>query len=526
MKNNDPEVTRDEYKREISEEYQALSSKRKKPIILIITPEITELPEGMGNAAHLITAKGGGLGDISAGLVSYLEKSNKYEIHIVLPKYDTKIKAVSKLTNKEIEKLTVILSRKGIHLVNDSAFSYIHNPYDDDPVHLPVAKSFALQRFVINNLLDFLQPDIVHCNDWMTGLIPAAAKAKGIKSLFTLHNIFTEKQTLYSIEKSGIRPLDFFEDLYFEKFPQNLKENWKKYYRTNKVDFTSSGIFASDFFNTVSKTFLQELVDDYFSDIVPRPIYQVIKQKYNEGKAAGIQNAPNERIDSLLLDGIVNFSSKDLPEKKAENKILFQKKMGLPNRADIPLFFWPNRLYDQKGPDILVKNLEYFLNKYDFQMAVVADGDPKIEKKLIKLSRKYKKVAYHHFDDDLSNLGKVGSDFILMPSRYEPCGIPQMEALRFATLPLVRATGGLKDTVQQLDISANTGNGFLFEMADKYGLEYGIKSALDFYKIPETNKTEIKRRIMHEGYEKYNLKNTAKEYMTIYDKLIASNIKR
>ncbi|MEA2104271.1 MAG: glycogen/starch synthase [Candidatus Cloacimonadota bacterium] len=516
MENN----TNLEYGREISEEFRAITPKRKKPIILIITPEITELPEGMGNAANLITAKGGGLGDISAGLVSYVEKSGKYEIHIVLPKYDKKIKRVSKLTNTEIEKLIVILSRKGIHLVNDSAFSYIQNPYDEDSVHRPVAKSFALQRFVINNLLDFLQPDVVHCNDWMTALIPAAAKAKGIKSLFTLHNIFTEKQTLYSIEKSGIRPLDFVEDLYFEKFPVNLKDNWRKYYRTNKVDFTSSGILASDYFNTVSKTFLQELVNDYFPDLVPRPIYQVIKQKYNEGKAVGIQNAPNERIDSLLMDGIINFSSKNLSEKKAENKIIFQQEMKLPIKPNTPLFFWPNRLYDQKGPDILVNNLEYFLNKYNFQLAVVADGDAKIEKQLIKLAAKFSNVAYHHFVDELSNLGKVGSDFILMPSRYEPCGIPQMEALRFATLPVVRATGGLKDTVQQLNIKDNTGNGFLFEMADKYGLEYGMKKAIDFYKISSDEKIRILKRIMHEGYERFNLKNTAQEYINIYDKLI------
>jgi len=505
---------------QISKEYKNYFKKSKKPKILLCTPEITELPEGMGNAANIFSAKGGGLGDISAGLVRHINENKKYELHIVIPKYDLKIKKISAIANKQIDRLAVVLSGRGIHLVNDSAFSYIEDPYSTNTVHPPVRRSLAYQRYVINELLDRIKPDVVHCNDWMTGLIPAAAKSKGIKSLFTLHNIFSEYRTMKEIEISGIRPMDFMENLYFESFPGNIKNNWKKNFDTNRVDFTASAIMSSDFFNTVSQSFLKELYNDEFSDLVTRPIYQTIKEKYENNRAEGILNAPNDTINPKVMTGIINFNKYTMKEKKAQNKKLFQEKMGLPDEKDIPLFFWPNRLYAQKGPDILINNLEYFFSKYNIQIAVVANGDKLLEKELLKMQRKYPNLSFKNFDENLSNLGKAGADFILMPSRYEPCGLPQMEALRFGTLPIVRATGGLKDSISHLDAEKNTGNGFVFLMADKAGLEFGIKEALKFYGLDIDERIKQMQRIMSESKRKFNLRTTAEKYMEIYDKLI------
>jgi ADP-glucose type glycogen/starch synthase len=505
---------------EINKEYKKLVPKSQKPKVLICTPEITELPEGMGNAANLVTAKGGGMGDISASLIRYLQESGDYELHIVLPKYDNKIRHMAKFTNKQLDRLAIILSGKGIHLVNDSAFSYLKNPYEENKLHSRVRRALVFQRYIINNLLDWIQPDVVHCNDWMTALVPAAAKSKGIKSLFTLHNIFTEKQSLMNIELSGLKPIEFMQHLYFEKFPEDLQQNWKKHFTTNRVDFTASAVMACDYFNTVSKTFLEELVHNYYPDIVPSSVYQTIKDKYGMGRAVGIVNAPNDTVNPKIMPNIINFNKHTMPEKKAENKALFQAKMGLPQQPDIPLFFWPNRLYYQKAPDILLDNLEYFNETYKFQLAVVANGDTKYEKQIKKIASKYTNIAYRNFQEELSNLGKAGADFILMPSRYEPCGLPQMEVLRFGTLPIVRSTGGLKDTISSLDIKHSEGNGFVFLMADKEGLEYGISEALQFYKQPKDLKINELRRIMSSSKRQFNLKNTAKQYMKIYDKLI------
>lgn len=506
--------------KDISKEYTKIVKTSDKPKILICTPEVTELPEGMGNAANLVAAKGGGLGDISASLIRNLNENKDYELHIVLPKYDSKIKQVADITNQQIDRLAVILSGRGIHLVNDSAFSYLNTPYDDGTIHSPARRSLAYQRHVINLLLDYIQPDIVHCNDWMTGLIPAAARSKGIKSLFTLHNIFTEKQTMMNIELSGIRPMDFMEWLYFEEFPDNLEDNWEKHFKTNKVNFTASAVFAADHFNTVSETFLEELYDNIFPDIVSAPLYDVIKNKYEEGRASGILNAPNDTVNPKLLHGIINYNKYTMKENKALNKERFQQKMGLPIEPEIPLFFWPNRLYYQKAPELLINNLEDFFSKYKMQVAFVANGDTKLEDKLRKLQKKYSQISFMNFDEKLSNLGKAGADFILMPSRYEPCGLPQMEVLRFGTLPIVRSTGGLKDTISQLNVENNIGNGFVFKIADKAGLEFGIKEALKFYKLPLTIRIKQMQRIMSESKRQFNLKNTAGKYMKIYDKLI------
>lgn len=506
--------------KEISREYNQVFKKSGKPKILICTPEITELPEGMGNAANLVAAKGGGLGDISAGLVRHLNESQEFELHVVLPKYDRSIKHIAAITSQQVDQLAVVLSGRGIHLVNDSAFSYIDNPYAENIIHTPMRRSLVFQRHIINNLLDFIQPDVVHCNDWMTGLIPAAARAKGIKSLFTLHNIFTEKQTMMEIETSGIRPLDFVEWLYFENYPENIRQNWKEHFRTNKVDFTATAIYASDYFNTVSETFLQELVENMFPDIVPRSIFAMIRQKYEQGRAAGILNAPNDTMNSKVLRDIINFNKYTMTEKKAENKLLFQERIGLPHKKDVPLFFWPNRLFFQKGPDILFDNLEYFLKKYKMQIAVVANGDKKLETRLEKFSAKHPQIAYQHFDESLSNLGKASADFILMPSRYEPCGLPQMEVLRFGTLPVVRSTGGLKDTIQQLNVNENSGNGFTFMFADREGLDYGFQEAMAFYKLPLNVKEKQLQRVMSESKRRFNLQKTAEKYMNIYQKLI------
>jgi len=506
--------------RKISSDYGLTFVSSQKPKILICTPEITELPEGMGNMANLIAAKGGGMGDISAGLIRTLNESNEYELHIAIPKYDTNIRRLAAFSNQQLDMLAVVLSGRGIHLVNDSAFSYIDTPYAENSIHTPVRRSLVYQRHIINNLLDFVNPDIVHCNDWMTGLIPAAARAKGIKSLFTLHNIFTEKQSLMDIELSGIRPVDFIEWLYFETFPGNIKENWHSQFKTNKVDFTCSAVFASDYFNTVSKTFLEELRNRYFDDIVPEPLYKVICEKCEKGKAVGILNAPNDTVNPKVMPHIINFNRHTMVEMKAKNKALFQEKMQLPIEPNVPIFFWPSRLYYQKGPDVLIEFADYLTRKYKLQIAVVASGDREYEKLLRLLSRKNRRISCKPFDEALSNLGKAGSDFILMPSRYEPCGLPQMEGMRFATLPVVRATGGLKDTVTMLDAEKSTGNGFIFEMLDRSGLEFGISSALAFYALPKAVRIAQLQRIMSNSKRQFNLSNTAKKYMRLYDRMM------
>ena len=490
---------------------------KRRPRILLCTPEVTELPAGMGNAANHVIAKGGGLGDISAGLIRHLYTDRRFELHVALPRYDTRIRDLAKITNRELDLLVPLMHGKGIHLVNDSAFSHSQEVYAESEAHPRTSRALAYQRHVINQLLDELQPDIVHCNDWMTALIPAAARDKGIRSVFTLHNVFTEMESPDAIDRAGIDVSRFMEHLYFERFPEPETDNWTD----NRVDFTASAIHAADAINTVSVTFLDEVVRGEFPGIVPPSVRSSIRAKHAEGAALGILNAPRDSVAPRMSRFARNFGLRDVARIKPLNKADFQERMGLHQDPVAPLFFWPSRLYAQKGPELLLAELPALVADSGIQLAVVAVGDPDVERAFQRMGERFPgRVAYRSFREDVSELGKAGSDFILMPSRYEPCGLPQMEGMRFATLPVARLTGGLRDTVEEVDADAGVGNGFAFEEHRSSALRAAMERAVAFHRLPERTRRANLKRIMREGHERFSLARTAEQYIDLYERLL------
>jgi glycogen synthase len=360
----------------------------------------------MGNAAQYVRAKGGGLGDISAALIRYLHEDGRFQLHVVLPKYEGKFQGGRVMGTRELDLLAPLLHKKGVHLVRDSAFVRLAEVYEDDPDHSRVRRAEALQRYIINQLLDAIRPDVVHCNDWMTGLVPAAAREKGIKSIFTLHNVFTEKETPENVNRSGMDVRKFFTSLYFEHFPNNPSWDWKY----NRIDFTASGIHAADVVNTVSKTFLEEIVAGEFEEIIPSAIRHAIRAKYEAGRAFGILNAPSDTVNPLKGRWFVPFDSTDVINKKAVNKKMFQEQMGLAVAPDAPLFLWPSRLYLQKGPELVWAIAARFARKHGAQVALVASGDRAIENCFSSIAAESNgSIAYRPFREDLGELGKAGT---------------------------------------------------------------------------------------------------------------------
>jgi glycogen synthase len=262
-------------------------SKGRNPRILIVTPEITYLPEGMGNMANHMTAKAGGLADVSASLVSALFNQGA-DVHVALPHYRKMFHVdVGNLIDKELMVYKSVLPETRIHLAQDRLFYYrdtVYSSYSEDNPKL----ALAFQREIINNIIPTVRPDLIHCNDWMTGLVPAAARRLGIPCLFTVHNIHTQEVTLERVENTGIDAAEFWQNLYFMRQPYNYEETRS----TNKVDLLASGIFASHYINTVSPTFLKEIVDGWH-DFVPSQIRSEIQSKYYAGCAEGILNAPD-----------------------------------------------------------------------------------------------------------------------------------------------------------------------------------------------------------------------------------------
>ncbi len=232
----------------------------KNPRILIVTPEITYLPSGMGNMANHLTAKAGGLADVSASLVSALFDLGA-DVHVALPNFRRMFNIeVTQLINEELKIFKRKLPDSRIHLAEDRAFYYMKEIYSSYSSENPRI-ALAFQREVINNIVPEVKPDLIHCNDWMTGLIPAMARRMDIPCLFTVHNIHTHKLSLASIEDRGVDAAEFWPYLYYDSPPgdyESCRDN-------NPVDFLASGIFASHFINTVSPTFLREIADGHHS---------------------------------------------------------------------------------------------------------------------------------------------------------------------------------------------------------------------------------------------------------------------
>ena len=296
----------------------------KKPRILVVTPEITYLPEGMGNMAHHLRAKAGGMADVSASLVGALFRQGA-DVHVALPHYRKMFHVdVGNLISNELRLYMANLHNSRIHLAEDRIFYYrdsVYSSYSSDSFR----QAMAFQREVINNIIPEVRPDLIHCNDWMTGLIPAAARRMGIPCLFTVHNIHTNKATLEAIEDRGIDAAQFWQNLYFDRPPYNYEESRSN----NPVDEMASGIFSAHFINTVSPTFLKEIVDGYY-DFVPDSIRREISGKYYAGCASGILNAPDPDYDPETDSALVcQYNSENSRSGKQANKIAFQERTGL-----------------------------------------------------------------------------------------------------------------------------------------------------------------------------------------------------
>ncbi len=495
-------------------------TKPAKPRILIVTPEITYLPQGMGNMMQRLSAKAGGMADVSASLVSALFELGA-DVHVALPNYRRMFQGdVFNLHEKELRRYYEALPDSNIHLAEDRIFYYREQVYSDHSEE-SMKIALAFQREVINHIIPRVRPDLVHCNDWMTALIPAMARRRGIKSLFTVHNIHTRQVSLARVEESGIDAAEFWMNLYFCGLPAN-------YYHARSgvpIDLLTSGIFAAHFINTVSPRFLWEIVEGWHS-VVPDSVRAELRNKYFAGCSAGILNAPDPSNDPSTDDSLVaNFGPDDFMEGKRENKLALQRELQLKVDADAPIFFWPSRLDPvQKGPQLLLDILHSLVSDYwdrDLQVVFVANGPhQRWFEKLVADFDLGERVSVVDFDERLSRLAYAASDFMLMPSLFEPCGLPQMTAPLYGSLPVVHSTGGLYDTVRHIDVEHSTGNGFSFDHYGAEGLRWAMDRAMDFHAMPADVREREIRRIMVESSREFSHKEVARRYIEMYEAML------
>ncbi len=492
---------------------------RAAPRILMVTPEITYLPPQAGGIAQYYRAKAGGLADITAGLLKTLLDKGA-DAHLAIPFYRPMFRSgLPKYLRESLGELLETLPENRIHLIENERFTYMESVYSADGLE-NTRIALAFQKSVIQDVIPAIRPDLIHCHDWMTSLIPAFALEAGIPTLFTLHNIHTVKSTMGLMVDHGLDPSGFWRNLYFERMPDGYDESRD----ANPVEYMTSGIFAAAAVNTVSRSFLEEIIEGEH-DFVERSIRRELARKYQEGRAWGILNAPDESFDPSEDEALFRRYTPDShTEGKRFNKRMLQIALGLIQDPDAPLFYWPSRLDSlQKGAQLLAPLLPDLVNRDRPcpQVVFVADGDSQSQiQEMVRTHGLGERVAVCDFDEHLARIAYGAADFVLMPSRFEPCGLPQMIGAKYGALPIARRTGGIRDTVSPLDPVKNVGNGFLFDTYTAPALASAIEDALAFHWLSGPNRYPCIHRVMAEAAARFNPQATTEQYVGLYEDLL------
>ncbi len=467
-------------------------------------------------------AKSGGLADVSGALPDALKEAGM-DVKIIMPLYSS-VKKTMLNKNPVLEKIPVPLGNTVL-----TAQTYIAKSKKRVPTYFVDREDLFrrpnlygnstgdyydnLERFTffchaalrITKELDF-KPDIIHCHDWQTGLIPALLKGsykgeffKSSSVLFTIHNMgYQGVFPGYKITVSGLNGMEFYH--------QEGIEYW------GNISLLKSGIVYADAVTTVSPTYSEEIKKREFG----LGMEGVLVNK--KDSLFGILNGVDYDIWNPEKDKYIpqNYSPKDMSGKAICKKGLISE-MGLdPSLIEKPLFSMVSRLDRQKGLDLLLEIIDRLI-ALDTGMVLLGSGDSQIENALAEAAKRHKgKIGIGTgFNDRLAHEIMAGSDIFLIPSRYEPCGLTQMYALKYGTVPIVRATGGLNDTVFSYDRDKVKGNGFKFNSAIPEEFLSCVKNAINLFK----NKTEWKRIISNGMKQDLSWKKSAEKYIEIYKML-------
>lgn len=500
--------------------HPAIASRNRDPRILIVTPEATFLPPGMGSSVQRVSARACGLGDISAALINALHKLGA-DVHVAIPNYRNIFRNNFKPAyEKELILHRTRLPVNRIHLAQDRSFFYHHKLFTHGDWQ-NVKISLAFQREVINRILPEVQPDLVHCHDWMTGLVPAMLRKLNIPCLFTLYNLHSLKLPLSDIEEGGIDAASFWRYCYYGRMPHGYEESRD----TNPVDFLTSAVFSAHFVNTVSPAFLREIVEQPCGYIDPS-LQTELKNKYTAGCLSAVVPAPDPSFNPATDRALYRrYDAEDHQTAKAFNKLHLQELLHLRLSTTSPLFYWPTRLDSwRSGSRLMAEVVPHFLEKYavsGLELVFVADGDLQEHlRTMVNRIQANDRVAICDFDSRYYRLAYAGADFVLMPRYREPCGLPCKIGPRYGALPVAYDTGGNHDAVEHLDPGNNSGNGFLFKSHDKDAFLNAVNQAVSFFTLPDAVRSRQIARIMTESASRFDHRNTAIEYLALYEHMI------
>ncbi len=353
-------------------------------------------------------------------------------------------------------------------------------------------------------------PDIVHCNDWHTGLIPLY-----LRTLYAWDKLFARTRTVLTIHNIGYQGVvgaDALKELSLEGERRFL---YQEDLNEGRVNFLKTGILYANALTTVSRTYAREIQGDEHG----MGLQALLRQRADSlfGIVNGVDyDEWNPRKDALIPEP---FHARDLRGKDLNKKALCER-FNLPFDARAPLVGIVSRLTVQKGFELLPDILPVLLRKDDLRLVVLGSGDERYENYFRWLSGAFpKKVAFQSgFDNALAHLIEAGSDMFLMPSRYEPCGLNQMYSQRYGSVPVVRRTGGLADTVSPWDAAAGSGTGFLFDEFKPEALLGALERALATWR----DEGAWARLVQNGMAQDFSWESRVDEYVALYHKLIPS----
>ena len=462
-------------------------------------------------------AKSGGLGDVLGALPQNLAAQG-HDVRVMLPKYGL-------IADKFVSEMEFVLYTYvpvgwrnkycGVFSIKKAGVTYyfIDNEYYfgekclykwDDLERFSFFDKAALE---ILPRIDF-KPDIIHCNDWQTGAVPVILEAyyknnefyRDIRTMFTIHNL--KYQGVYSVDAVK----DFL----------SLGD---EYFTGDKLEFhgcanlLKAGVVYANAVTTVSPTYAEEIKTQTGGE----GLDGLLSARSNS--LFGILNGIDYSEYSPKKDGYIAFKygEKDVLEGKKKNKMALQEQLGLPVDGEKVMIGLVSRLVDQKGLDIIAEAMGELLD-LDMQFVIVGTGDEKYENmfRYYAQGNPQKISANIMFSNELAHKVYAASDLFLMPSLFEPCGLGQLIALSYGTIPVVRETGGLKDTIKSYNEFTDEGNGFSFYAPDPHDMVFTIRRAINFF----SDKAVWKKLSQRAMKQDFSWTESAKEYLRIYENLL------
>ena len=424
-------------------------------------------------------AKTGGLADVVGTLPKYLRKLG-IDARIMIPyhriikeKYGSRVEYLFSFEislgwrRKFVGVNRLTLEKTCIWLIEN-------DEYFGGPIYMPdrEGEQYAFfTRAVLEALprLDFI-PDIIHCNDWHTGMLPLLLKTQYLnsplsktKTLLTIHNIAYQ----------GLCGFGFVQD--FLGVPDGCFGLMERF---GQASFLKAGVVMADRVSTVSPAYAREICTPEYGEGLERELSQ-------RGDVCGIVNGIDKKVWNPGKDPCIPVPyTRSKMVGKIQNKTSLLEELGLEIVPNRPLMGMVTRLAEQKGVELLISAMDRLLWENDFAFVLLGNGDAGYENWLRGLQARHpgRVCAWIGYDDALSHRIYAGCDFYLMPSRFEPCGISQLIAMAYGTLPIVRETGGLRDTVTPYNRYTGTGNGFSFSRYDGEDMAGAIRYALEVYR--------------------------------------------